>query len=296
MRFPVESKLFSTEPEAKILVRIQRATAEVSGREAVLVHGLEGSSESPYMRSMAQTLLEAGMTVHRMNIRTCGGTEFLSRTLYHAGFTHDLFAYLADLDRQRRTPVHLIGFSLGANMALKLAGQMGRDAFRLLASVTAVSAPLDLRACSLRLHEPSNRLYEWHFVRSMKKRLDLRRKVIADLVSAPEGEVRRIASVYEMDDRVTAPAFGFRSADAYYSSESARNFVGGIRVPCLVVHAQDDPLIPFEVYREAGLAENRAITVVTPAHGGHIGFVARGAPRIWVDGVVRDWLAEMRDS
>ncbi|MEZ5354621.1 MAG: alpha/beta fold hydrolase [Bryobacteraceae bacterium] len=293
LRHPVEAKLFSTDPDTRILVHVQRpVTAPGSKpREAILVHGLEGSSEAPYMRSLAQTLLDAGFVVHRMNIRTCGGTEFLCRTLYHAGFTHDLFTYLADLDRQRRTPVHLIGFSLGGNMVLKLAGQLGRDAFRLIESVTSVSTPLDLQACSERLNAPINRVYQWRFLSSMKKRLAVRCKVLAESVPATESEVRRLRSVFELDDKITAPAFGFRSAEHYYASESARNFIGGIRVPCLMLHAKNDPLVPFRAYAEAGVEQNRAIQLVTPDHGGHVGFLSRRSPRIWVDGVIRDWIA-----
>ncbi|MEZ5401193.1 MAG: alpha/beta fold hydrolase [Bryobacteraceae bacterium] len=297
-RFPVEARLFHTEPETRILVHVQRPSATPPDgvvREVVLVHGLEASSEAPYMRSLAQTLLEAGYWVHRMNIRSCGGTEFLCRTLYHAGFTQDLFAYLADLDRQRRTPVHLVGFSLGGNIVLKFAGQLGRDAFRLLASVTAVSTPIDLAACTERLNAPVNWVYQRRFLRSMKARLELRRKVLGELLTAPPAEIRGLRSVYDLDDRVTAPAFGFASAEAYYESESARNFVGGIRVPCLLVQAQDDPMIPFEVFRAAGVEANRAIKMVTPEHGGHIGFLARRGPRIWVDAVIRDWIGRQEE-
>ena len=121
----MDAKLFQTEPEVRVLVHTQKPVGAPVA-EVVLVHGLEGSSESPYMRGMAQTLLEADCVVHRFNIRTCGGTDFLCTTLYHGGLTSDLLAWLMELDRQRRTPVHLVGFSLGGNMALKLAGEMGR--------------------------------------------------------------------------------------------------------------------------------------------------------------------------
>jgi predicted alpha/beta-fold hydrolase len=293
-RFPLEARLFHTEPETRILVHIQRPAAAEPGhqplQEAVLVHGLEGSSQAPYMRSLAHTLLEAGFAVHRTNIRSCGGTEFLCKTLYHAGFTHDLFAYLLDLDRQRRTPVHLVGFSLGGNMALKLAGDLGADAHRLLASVTAVSTPLDLKECSLCLNQPANRLYQWHFLRSMKKRLLMRRKVLGDLLPIEPAAVRKLASVYELDDRVTAPAFGFRSAAHYYDTQSARNFVSAIQVPTLIVQAKNDPLIPFACYQQPGLAGNPGITLIAPDHGGHLGFLSSRPLSFWADATIRDWM------
>jgi predicted alpha/beta-fold hydrolase len=295
-RFPLEAKLFHTEPDTRILVHIQRPAVPIPQneplREVVLVHGLEGSSRAPYMRSLAHTFLEAGFAVHRTNIRSCGGTEFLCKTLYHAGFTHDLFAYLLDLDRQRRTPVHLVGFSLGGNMVLKLAGHLGPDAHRLLASVAAVSTPLDLKECSLRLNHPANRIYQWHFLRSMKKRLLLRGKLLTDLLPIEPAAVRKLSSVYELDDCVTAPAFGFRSAADYYDTQSARNFVSAIRVPALIVQAKNDPLIPFSCYQQTDLASNTEVTLVTPDHGGHLGFVSPRSPSVWVDAIIRDWMLQ----
>ncbi len=155
-RYPVHSRLFHTESGVQVLIDTQQP--ENPRGEVVLVHGLEGSSHAPYMRSMAQALLEDGFTVHRTNIRSCGGTEFLCSTLYHAGLTKDIFAILTDLDRQRRTPVFLVGFSLGGNQALKMAGELGGDAHRLLAGVVAISTPIDLAECGRGLSHPNPRV------------------------------------------------------------------------------------------------------------------------------------------
>lgn len=285
-RFPVQASLITTAPDARILVHFQ--TPRAPRAHAVLVHGLEGSSHSGYMRSMAQALLEAGFAVHRTNIRSCGGTEFQCRTLYHAGLTTDLAAYLAELDRQRQTPAFLIGFSLGGNQALKLAGELGRDASRLLAGVAAVSTPIDLAACCRALARPSNALYEWHFLRSMRHRLRLRRPVLA--APLPYDRLPRVRSVWEFDDLFTGPAFGFPGAEEYYRTQSAAGFLGRIRVPTLVVQAMDDPMIPFEVFRRPEFETNPSLTLAASRHGGHIGFLSRRRPRIWIDEAVRGWL------
>ena len=126
-RYPVESRLYRTEPDVQVLVQSQRPPGGSPRGEMMLVHGLEGSSDAGYMRTMAKTALDAGYAVHRFNIRTCGGTEHLSNTLYHAGLTGDLRSVLAQFHEEGRAPVHLVGYSLGGNQVLKLAGELGED-------------------------------------------------------------------------------------------------------------------------------------------------------------------------
>lgn len=287
-RFPVEPKLFRPEPDVQILIHKQQPQGEALG-DVVLVHGLEGSADSPYMRSLAQTMLEAGYATHRMNIRTCGGTEFMCNTFYHAGLTTDLFAYVMDLDRRRRTPAWVVGFSLGGNMALKLAGEMETDAQRVLAGVVAVSAPVDLKACTMRLAERRNWLYQRHFLRSMRRRLAMRREVLGGVLRDEGGLPFR--SVYEFDDIITGPAFGFDGAEHYYRTQSANQYTPRIEVPSLVVASEDDPLIPPEVYEP--LRANPNIEVLLTRHGGHCGFLGWGK-RHWLDERIRDWISNGR--
>jgi predicted alpha/beta-fold hydrolase len=141
--FPVERRLFHTEPEVQVLVESQQPVGPANG-EIVMVHGLEGSGEAGYMQGLSATALQAGFAAHRFNMRTCGGTERLSQTLYHAGLTSDLLAVLHEFRREGRGPAFLVGFSLGGNVVLKLAGELGEDALPLLRGVCAVSTPLDL--------------------------------------------------------------------------------------------------------------------------------------------------------
>lgn len=290
-RYPVEAKLFNSEADVRVLIHIQRPKVEAPKGEVVLVHGLEGSSESGYMLSLSQALLDDGWVVHRTNIRTCGGTEFLCNTLYHAGLTTDLFSYLMELDRQRRTPIYLIGFSLGGNQVLKLAGELGETARRILAGVVAVSTPLDLRACCLALEERRNFVYQYWYTSHMLKRLRLRKKVMGEAI--PWDGVEKLSTLYQIDDRITGPAFGFRNADHYYQTQSAQGYVGAIRVPCLLIQAQDDPMIPFALFEQAAVRGNPAVQLVAPGRGGHIGFIARDQPRFWVDGVIRAWMNQI---
>ncbi|HMF79311.1 MAG TPA: alpha/beta fold hydrolase, partial [Bryobacteraceae bacterium] len=161
-RFPIQSKFYSTEPDVQVLVHTQRPDTEARG-EIVMVHGLEGSSDAGYMRSMSQLALENGYAVHRANMRSCGGTEALAKTMYHAGMTGDTLSVLRQIRAEHAAPIFLFGYSLGGNVALKLTGELGEDAQGLLKGVCAVSTPLDLAACVRKTGERENRIYSWRF-------------------------------------------------------------------------------------------------------------------------------------
>lgn len=283
-KYPVHSRLYRTEPEVQVRVEEQQPAGLPLG-ELVLLHGLESSSEAGYMRSMAQAALEAGFAVHRVNIRSCGGTERLCRTMYHAGLTGDLRFILGQF--AGRGPVFVVGYSLGGNTALKLAGELGDDARRLVRGVCAVSAPIDLAACSRRLGQPRNRIYERRFLRRMRERLERRGMPVP---GAP------ISSMWEFDDRITAPAFGFGGAGNYYGTQSAIRFLDAIRAPTLVVSAQDDPLIPFEVFGHPAFAANPWLRLEPVEHGGHLGFLARRRPRFWLDREILNWAIDLRNK
>jgi uncharacterized protein len=287
-RFPVKSRLIRTEPEVQVLVESQQPEGVRRG-DIVMVHGLEGSGEAGYMRSLSQAALTAGFAAHRFHMRTCGGTEHLCQTIYHAGLTGDLRAVLEQFAVEGRGPVWLVGFSLGGNVVLKLAGELGADAARLIRGVATVSTPLDLGRSVYRLEKFDNRLYEYRFVRKMRRRLCRTGRF-------SPADFRGIRSVREVDERITAPAFGFRDAPHYYATQSAIYFLDQIRVPTLLVQARDDSFIPWAIYQEAeALRRNPALEVLATDHGGHLGFVSRRAPRFWADEAVLDWIGRQAE-
>ncbi len=279
--FPVRSRYYQTEADVQVRVEEQRPDGQCRG-EFVLIHGLESSSEAGYLRSMAQAALEAGFAVHRMNLRTCGGTEHLCKTMYHAGLTGDLRFIL-----ERIGPAFVVGYSLGGNLALKLAGEMGEDVRRLMKAVCAVCVPIDLGACARRLGEPRNRIYERRFLRKMRERAERRGR---PMPKTP------IGSLWEFDDLVTAPAFSFRGAEHYYGTQSAVHFLDDVKVPALVIPTKDDPLVPFEVFRHPAFRTNPALTLEPVEHGGHLGFLARRRPRFWLDGEILNWAINLRNK
>ncbi|HBY60617.1 MAG TPA: alpha/beta hydrolase [Solibacterales bacterium] len=289
-RSPVRDRYYQTEPEVQVLAHEQ---SPVSGKERgllIALHGLEGSSAAGYMVSMAREALEAGFGAMRLNMRTCGGTEHLCPTLYHAGLTSDLRRVLEIVKSEGRGPVFLCGFSLGGNVVLKLAGELGAAGAQLLAGVCSVGTPLHLGACVDKMSERQNRLYESRFVSRLKARY--RRRQASEPDRFPARDLTRIRTVLEFDDRITAPAFGFRGARHYYDTQSSIHFLADIRVPALLIQAQDDPLIPFSLYQSEPVVKNPCIRLVTPDHGGHLGFLARRPPRFWADHVVMEWIEE----
>lgn len=292
-RFPTREVLYDTEPGTQVLIHENRPPGEAVG-EVFLHHGLEGSSRSGYMISMAQCLLEAGFAVHRINMRSCGGTEHLTNTLYHSGLTQDVRMILERFRDEGRGPCFLVGFSLGGNVSLKLAGEMGEAARGLLAGVGAVSTPIDLHECVKRLAAVENRIYERRFMRGLRARY--RRRHLSDPRRFPIDGLERTRTIFEFDDRFTAKAFGFGDAPNYYATQSALRFLKGIRVPVLMVQAEDDPLIPFSLFERPEVAENPWIRLVKVASGGHLGFIARDQPRFWLDPLVRDWMLEVRNK
>ena len=247
-RFPIEYRVIQTDPDTQVLVQTQRPSGAPLGH-VVLLHGLEGSGEAGYIRSMAWDVLNTGFTAHRFHMRTCGGTAQMCKTLYHAGLTSDLRVFLESLASERAgLPVFLIGFSLGGNVALKLAGELG--ATELIQGVCSISTPIDLAAGVRRIGQLDNRLYERRFLKRMRKRL-----FATGRYSRRQLESAR--SLYEIDDKITAPSFGFGGADHYYATQSALRYLHQIRVPTLFIQAKDDTFIPFEMFRHPAIESTR---------------------------------------
>jgi uncharacterized protein len=292
IRFPIKNKLFETEPGVQVLVHSQEPVGELVA-QLILVHGLEGSSAAGYARSLAQAALEAGCATHRFNMRSCGGTEHLSgRTLYHSGQTADLLAVIRQLPRS--APIFLAGFSLGGNVVLKLAGELGATASELIAGVMAASTPIDLAACVRQLDKPSNLIYARRFVTRLKERIRAKERHTPGLFDLATLDLVR--TIYDFDDRFTAQAFGFGTADNYYATQSSNQYLERIRVLTLVVQAKDDPLIPFAIYDNPAFSTNPNLRLVAVEHGGHLGFISKTKPRFWLDQVLVNWVLEVRNK
>lgn len=287
-RFPVIRREYSLGAKTKILALEHRPEGAPRG-EILFLHGLEGSAHAGYIQSFAQAALEQDFGVHRLNMRTCGGTESLCETMYHSGLTADPLFVLRSLRERGLGPLFLTGFSLGGNVALKLAGELGET--DLIAGVCAVSTPIDLAVCVRSLDKPSNRLYARRFLRRLCERVE-RKSRLAPRLYSTDG-LDKVHTIWEFDDRFTAPLFGFGTAENYYATQSSARFLDAIRIPTLAITSQDDPLVPFEIYRHQAFRSNPALELVAPQHGGHLGFLSRRRPRFWLDGVALAWFGSL---
>jgi predicted alpha/beta-fold hydrolase len=281
-----EARTFEVEPGAQLLAHCRWQPERRSAPTLVLVHGLEGSSRSHYMRGTARKAFAAGFNVVGVNLRNCGDTEHLTETLYHSGMSGDIRRVIEELSAHDGLgTLFVAGFSMGGNIVLKLAGEYGGDAPDALAGVCAVSPSLDLSACAAQIERRENRIYMTSFMRSLRRRIRRKQRQHPHLYDARG--IRRVRTVREFDERFTAPHAGFRDADDYYAQSSALPLISRIRVPTLVLHAQDDPLIPASSFFDSTIADNPDVLLVLTPGGGHVAFIADaargGEDRFWAE-------------
>jgi predicted alpha/beta-fold hydrolase len=241
----------------------------------LLVHGLEGSSESRYIQAITARAWAAGCNVIRMNMRNCGGTEALTPTLYHSGLSSDVgvvLRHFADLFGLQR--VALVGYSMGGNLVLKLAGEWGGQ--QPLCAVAAVCPAIDLAPGADALHEPANRAYEWKFLLGLMARLRRKSDLFPDIYRADElKEMGPVRSIRQFDEKILSRYWGFKGADDYYYRAAAARVVERIAVPTFILHAQDDPFIRLLPETRAKLLANPSIDFVETLHGGHCAYLSR---------------------
>jgi uncharacterized protein len=286
------SREFETEPGTKIRGECHWQAVPRERPTLVLVHGLEGSSQSGYMLGLAERAFSAGWNAIRLNQRNCGGTESLTPTLYNSGLSGDYRAVLFELIEQDSLPeIFLAGYSMGGNLVLKMAGELADTAPRELRGVAAVCPCIDLALCSDAIALPANWLYQRHFVRNLKDRMRRKAKLFPGIFDL--GPMARVRTVRDFDDVITATYCGFRDASDYYARSSALRVLGEIRVPVLVVTAQDDPFVPFASFSDPALTQNPCITLSAPQHGGHCAFISRdsGDARFWAEGRIMKFCA-----
>jgi uncharacterized protein len=260
---------------SQVLCHCHWQAAEVRAERptAILVHGLEGSSNSQYVVGNSNKLWRAGCNIVRMNMRNCGATEALTPTLYHSGLSDDVLAVMNHFVAQHGLrSVSLIGYSMGGNLVLKLAGELGTDAPPELRSVIGVSPAVDLASSADALHHPQNRLYERKFLRALLRRFRYKATLFPGVYDA--SLTTSIKSLREFDDKITALYSGFSGASDYYDRAAAANVLDRIAVPALVLHALDDPFIRLTETTREKIRANPHITLIESAHGGHCAFLA----------------------
>ena len=294
-------RLFETEPGTRVLAECHWQQDPREHPTLVLLHGLEGSSASSYILGTAEKAFAAGFNALRLNQRNCGGTEELTPSLYHSGLSCDVRAVLVELIGRDNLPaLFAAGFSMGGNLVLKMAGEFGDAAPREIRGFVAVAPVMDLAACVDALTAPRNFLYNRRFVRGLKRRM-LRKAGLFPEIYLGNGvapDMKKIRTVRDFDDRITARFCGFRDADDYYTRMSAGPLLAAIRRPTLILAAQDDPFVPFSIFGGAALGENPYITLLAPRHGGHCAFISRhgGDARFWAEARLVNFCSEVLKS
>ena len=294
---PQESRFFSVAPQSQLQGFCHWRDDRKAFPTVVLVHGLEGSSESRYMRGIAAKAFHAGFNVIRLNQRTCGGTEHLSPTLYNSGLSGDYRAIVKELiHHDGLDRVWLVGYSMGGNLVLKTAGELGRTELA-LAGVAAVCPNINPTICAHALEEPRNWIYHRHFVTRLKARL--RRKASLFPGKWDLSMLAHITTISQFDDYYTARDGGYRDGADYYDRAGSRHVLDRIAVPALIITAQDDPFIPYTMFTDAKIQENPQITMVAPQYGGHCGFYQgrrQEEDPYWAENRIMDFLRGMRPN
>ncbi len=269
---PPEERLIEVERGVQVLCHCHWQRDRAHALTVIIVHGLEGSSESQYMLGITKKALAAGMNVIRYNQRNCGGTDALAPVLYHSGLSNDVAEGARHLiARDSVSRLALVGFSMGGNIVLKLAGEWGAQAPPQFRAVAACCPAIDLATSADTLHQPSNRIYETYFLWALRRRMLQKARLFPDHFDM--SRLHGIRSLREFDDKITAYYCGFTGVDDYYDRASAAHVVERIAVPALILHSANDPFIRITTETRRKISSNPNITFVEAPDGGHCAFI-----------------------
>jgi len=268
-----EERLFDVEPGVQILCHCHWQADRTSAMTVIVVHGLEGSVDSRYMIGTGSKAWAENMNVVRMNMRNCGDTEHLGPSLYNSSMSADVGAVVRTLIAEEKLPaISLVGYSMGGNLVLKLLGEWGSDAPPQVKAGVGVSPAMDLAPSADALHDLANRIYEYKFLRGLRRRVRRKAALYPELYDPKY--LQGLRSIRDFDEEITARYCGFAGADDYYARASSANVLERIALPTLVLHAEDDPFIRVLPETRQKLLNNPSITFIETATGGHCAFLA----------------------
>jgi predicted alpha/beta-fold hydrolase len=294
---PREARLVRVSDDTQVLAHCYWQPSRTGCLTLLALHGLEGSSDAHYMRGLADKAWRRGWNAVLLNQRNCGGTEGLTPGLYHSALTHDPRMVMRALTRDDGVgPFGIVGYSLGGNLALRLAAEVADEPDLRIAGVVAVSPTIELETCVRAIERPSNFPYQWNFVRNIKNRM--RRKAALWPGRFDLAPLSRIRTIRAFDDQYTAPLNGFGDATNYYRQASARRVVERIPIPALILGAADDPFVPPSQLQDAALLAHPHLLIRVEPHGGHCGFVGTASrdDGYWAETSAADFLGSVTPS
>jgi predicted alpha/beta-fold hydrolase len=262
----------------------------------ILFHGLAGSYKSPYIQGAMQALCAAGFSTVLMHFRSCSGVDNLLPCSYHSGETNDANEYITNITtRYPNAKIFAVGYSLGANMLLKLLGEKADKNY--LSAAIAISPPMKLDVCTNRMNHGFSRYYQHRLVKDLNKALDKKydKHDMQKLLGLSRKKIKSLKTFWEFDEAYTAPIHGFASAQEYYTQCSSKQFLKYIQTPTLIIHAKDDPFMTMEVLpTKEECSEN--ISMELYENGGHVGFISGSffRPEYWLEKRVVDYLLSIK--
>ena len=288
---PTLERTFQVTPETQLLTKCHWQPSPSHKPTILLIHGLEGCTESHYMIGLAHKVWEKGWNCIRINQRNCGNSEHLTPTLYHNGLSQDYRQIIQEITEQDGCQFNwLIGYSMGGNLTLKLAGEIGTT-LPGLQGVAAVSPNIQPAVCVHALQRPSNWMYHQHFLRSLKAKLVRKDQLFPGKWNL--SQLPKIQTMWEFDNVYTAPDGGYQNAEDYYAKSAAENTLNAITIPTLIITARNDPFIPYTIFENSSLKENPFIQLLATTHGGHCGFFQSRQSHedpFWAENRVLDWI------
>ncbi|MCF0061214.1 alpha/beta fold hydrolase [Dyadobacter chenwenxiniae] len=241
-----------------------------SGKLVILSHGLEGNSTRQYILGMVKLLNQHGFDCLAWNFRGCGGEMNKTARFYHSGATEDLELVVQRALEEDYGQIHLIGFSLGGNLTLKYLGESGVNLNSRIKNALVFSVPMDLRACSLSIIQPENKVYMHRFLNTLKPKVNAKAAFFPDRININDQKL--VLTLYDFDHIFTAPLHGFNGADHYYEQCSSKFFIKDIAIPTMIINAKNDPIVPFSSLPLEELKAHAQVCLVATLDGGHCGF------------------------
>ena len=244
-----------------------------SKKIAILCHGLEGSSDSKYIQATSKLLSLNGYSVAAMNYRFCSGEINRQLVTYHSGKTDDLHVVI-NYVLPNYDSIYLVGFSLGGNLILKYNGEALFSLSSKIKANVAISVPVDLKGSSIALKRSENILYRRRFIRTLSKKMYLKHQQFPNQLDV--APLKKVKTLTDFDNFFTSKINGFIDAEDYYLKASSKQFIPNISKPTLLINALDDPFLSESCFPISEAKENSKFYLMTPLHGGHVGFISKG--------------------
>ena len=278
---PHKKRLFTMDDGDKISTDISWQRNRLKHKTLVIIHGLTGSSKAHYVQGVASKGFDEDYNIVHINLRNAGGTENLTRKLFHSGQSEDINCVVKELIRKDKLPsIVILGFSLSGNICLKLLGEWHSKYPKQVKALAVVSPLIDLKASEPYMNKKENRFYRSRLMKTLKALIISKSKYYPEYETKP---LKNISTFREFDDYYHSMHSGFKGADDYYSKASSIKLIPKIKIPTLIIHSEDDSIVPIAPLRKSKANKNpnmiNAITICFKLNGIFLSFISKAIPR-----------------